>query len=346
MRILHVNWSLNRGGTESLLVDIMNEQVKDHEIWWICINDSIDEILLKYIDSRVHIVKLLRKGGRNPWPIIKLNWYLHKISPDIIHLHQDNIAQLFFCNKKPIVRTLHSTLGNAKDSHLAARLCFISEAVRQYSLFQGFDGDVVYNGIHVEKILCKEKRESKNSIIRIVQVGRLEHIKGQHLLVEAANVLKQRNINNFSIDFIGDGSAFETLQKLISKYELNGCVHLLGAQDRDYVYEHLCDYDLYVQASISEGFGLTIAEGMAAGLPIITSNLEGPMEVIGNGEYGDCFEANNYTSLADKIVEFIEGKILDKTEKAREFLNENFTIQSTVKKYAKIYRKVSSNERF
>ena len=57
-----------------------------------------------------------------------------------------------------------------------------------------------------------------------------------------------------------------------------------GFKSREYVYENLCQYDLYVQPSIFEGFGLTLAEAIAAEVPVITSDLEGPVEVIAGGQ--------------------------------------------------------------
>ena len=53
----------------------------------------------------------------------------------------------------------------------------------------------------------------------------------------------------------------------------------LVKQTQDYVAAHLTDYDLFVQPSRWEGFGLTVAEAMAAGVPVLVSEGQGPAEV-------------------------------------------------------------------
>ena len=53
MRILHVQFSFTTGGTETMLVDIINEQIKTNEVSLLVINDKCNKVLLDKIDSRV-----------------------------------------------------------------------------------------------------------------------------------------------------------------------------------------------------------------------------------------------------------------------------------------------------
>lgn len=337
MKIVHAHWSLNTGGTETMMVDIMNEQSHTNEVWCLILNDEVDEKVKARISPRIQFKCYHRKDKiKGLFDILCFNLDLLRISPDVIHTHGESFPSIIKIPMIPIVLTRHSTLGNGKYCSFADKLCFISNAVRQHSILQGYDGQVVYNGIHADQIIRK-KNFNRNSRFRIIQVGRLEKIKGQHLLLEAAYILRQKGIVDFSIDFIGDGTQYDFLQSIIKKYALENCVSLLGVKDRDYIYSHLCEYDLYVQPSLSEGFGLTIAEAIAASLPVLVSNLPGPMEVIDNGRLGAYFEAGNIESLAKELLNIIQGNVEDKRLSAISYLESNFTIQSTARNYIDVY---------
>ena len=341
MKICHITWALMTGGTETMLVDIMNEQVKEHDVCCIVINDNVSKSVVANIDTQVQIYYLGRKSQPwDVWPFIKLNQLIYKVKPNIIHVHSDKTSRLILTRSIPIIRTLHSTLGNGKESGRYAKICCISEAVRQYSLGQGFDGIVVYNGVKTDNILRKECYTKDASPIRIVQVGRLEKLKGQHLLIEAIRNLKDNGIEDLFVDFIGDGSQKEILLMQIKEAGLEDRIKLLGMKDRSYIYSHLKDYDLFVQPSLSEGFGLTIAEAMIAGVPVICSQLEGPMEVIGHGEYGLSFDSGNVESLIKALQEFKESPSIINVKDAQNFALMNFNITTTASKYIEIYKSI------
>ena len=67
--------------------------------------------------------------------------------------------------------------------------------------------------------------------------------------------------------------------RLTAELHAETYVRFLGKQTQDYVAAHLTDYDLFVQPSRWEGFGLTVAEAMAAGVPVLVSEGQGPAEV-------------------------------------------------------------------
>lgn len=339
MKIVHAHWSLNTGGTENMMIDIMNEQVLNHDVWCLIINDEVDDYVKRRLSPMVHFRCYHRKGGlAGLAKIIKFNYDLLKIHPDVIHTHGEEFPRIIKPHSCPIVLTRHSTLGNGKYLNIPDSICFISKAVRQHSLKQGYDGKIVYNGIPVDKIRMRDLESQQSFPFRIVQVGRLCEIKGQHLLIQAAEQLIKAGYKDFSIDFIGDGDAREVLSGMITEKHLENHISLLGSKDRAYIYEHLCEYDLFVQASLSEGFGLTLAEGVAAGLYVLTCDLEGPMEVIDDGEYGELFVTGNADSLSEQIKRFMQGKVENKRRKAKEYLYKNFTIRSTADKYISVYK--------
>jgi glycosyltransferase involved in cell wall biosynthesis len=258
MNIVHIVWGLGIGGVESMLVDIANYQIESNAVSIIVINDNISPMLQSKVDSRVKICPCRRKvGSKNPFPIIRLNLFLHKIKPDMIHVHMEGIARLIrIKNGTPIIRTIHNITSVSNEYPKFDKLFAISKAVQKRTLGQGFDSKVIYNGIHFDQVATSP--HAMGQTCHIVNVGRLQNDKGQKVLVEAAKILKKQGNIHFTIDFIGGGENETTLKELVNAYNLNDEIHFLGFKSREYVYENLCQYDLYVQPSIFEGFGLTL----------------------------------------------------------------------------------------
>lgn len=154
-------------------------------------------------------------------------------------------------------------------------------------------------------------------------------------------VVNEKNIHNIFVDFIGDGPSYDYLEKLVSKYHIEEYVHFLGGQTRKYIYDKLCNYDLLVQPSISEGFGLTVAEAMAACVPVLVSDVPGTMEVIGKDLYGSHFETENYRKLAECILQIQKEPFnIDQLQKARSYAIANFDISHTAKTYLNEYKRI------
>ena len=120
----------------------------------------------------------------------------------------------------------------------------------------------------------------------------------------------------------------------------------LGLRTRLKTYERLPGYDLLVQPSRYEGFGLTVVEGMAAGLPVLVSNIEGPMEIIDGGRHGFFFQSNDFKYCGDKMIEIMEmsrgPEITKRMCEAYDYAKGRFDIGVTVDKYVQEYRKVIS----
>ena len=343
MRIAHIIWGLGTGGAETMLVDIVNIQVKTETVALAAVNDIVDDLLLQKIDNRC-TVKLLRRkiGSRSPIPWIKLNLFLYSFCPDIIHFHLEGMRKMVF-HPAPKVFTIHNAYSSNKEYPRYQALYAISDGVKDYTKQQGFDAITIWNGIDTSKIKTKNKISlNRNRVFNLVCVGRLRFIhKGQDILVKALKLLQENNLTNFQLDFIGDGESRNDLIKMIFDYGLQDYITLLGQRGRDYVYEHLCDYDLFVLPSRSEGFGLSVAEAMCAKVPVLISDLEGPMGVIDKGRLGLSFIPEDSNDLAQKIKSFIEnGFPNEKVEEAYQFAVKHFDISCTANQYISEYRKV------
>lgn len=139
--------------------------------------------------------------------------------------------------------------------------------------------------------------------------------------------------------FIGDGESMQYLQQLTRQLGVDDHVHFLGKQSQDYIAHHLKDYDLFVQPSRREGFGLTVAEAMAAKVPVLVSSGQGPAEVTENDRFGWVFKNGDERDLADK-VKYISEHYADAVRKADDachHMREHYDVSVTARRYMELY---------
>lgn len=342
MRILHLCWSLTNGGMENMLVDIINYQVEYEDVSLLVINDYIDSSIFDRIDKRCHI-KLLKRtaGSKNPFDLFRLNAFLFLHHYDIVHLHNADVMKYLWI-KRNYVRTVHNTNISEQNYRWHKGIIAISEAVHEDLENRGVHGSfVIDNGVNF-KLIKKQVGKSNQNLFRMVQVSRiLFEQKGQDLLVAALAKIKCGGIGNFELDFIGTGPDEQRLRKLIEDNALQDNVRLLGNQSREYIYNHLCEYNLFVQPSRFEGFGLTVAEAIGANVPVLVSNNEGPLAIIENGKYGFTFKNKSVDDCA-KQIEYIMHNYPKESfmESACKHVLSLYDINVTAQRYLDFYHKI------
>ena len=349
MRVVHVVYGLEFGGIETMLVNIVNEQVSmGHDIHVVCINDTINSDLRESLSSDVKFHNIGRPvGSKNPYYILKFNYKISSISPDVIHIHTSSMIRYFIGKwwRKKMCVTKHD-VHEDKYLHYYSNIYAISEAVKEFVQKEyALNSKVIINGINVQKIKYT-KTTSDSDTLKIVQVSRLNHtIKGQHILIKAIKLVKERGYK-VSLDFIGEGPSMEYLKGLINEYELNEEVKLLGGKSQQYIFENLCNYHLFVQSSINEGFGLTVAEAMAAKVPVLISENQGPLEIIDNGKYGSSFKNGDAEDCAEKIIAFIEQAFSEEMiEEAYKRVEKLYSVRLTAEKYIEEYNSILNTKR-
>ncbi|MDE6536017.1 MAG: glycosyltransferase family 4 protein [Muribaculaceae bacterium] len=338
MKILHVIFTLKTGGLENLLLDIANEQANlGHEVGVLIVNSGSEPELLKRFDSRVRIMQTSRKAGsRNPFPIIRANFAAISFHPDIIHVHNENGVNILIPPlRKKVIHTVHTTGINLRGCQASTPVAAISEAVAEDLMSRcQVKSTVIMNGVKVGDI---SHRSYSDYLVKLVCVGRMDvAVKGQDLLIKAL-----KEFPEMTLTLIGDGADLSAMKDLSVELGVDSRVEFLGALQRSEIYSRLADFDAFVLPSRQEGFGLVVAEAMAAGLPIISVDLPGPMEIIAGGRLGYSFAAGSVESLVEAIKalrdEWPAAQKRALTE-GIDFVNANFSVASTVTNYLKLYQ--------
>ena len=144
----------------------------------------------------------------------------------------------------------------------------------------------------------------KNQPIVLGSLGRLDIEKGFSHLINACRLLKDRGIP-FKCKIGGIGFQEQALKDLAEESGLQSVVEFLGlVTDKDAFFQSI---DLFIVASTSETFGITILEGMKFGKPIISSDIGGPAEILTHNQTGLLVKPACPLSIADAVEQLIHS---------------------------------------
>lgn len=169
------------------------------------------------------------------------------------------------------------------------------------------DIHILTNGIDIREYENIKLYNPKKDINhwQIICVAMLRPLKGIHYLIEAMQYLIRWGYD-IKLVIIGDGEERESLEKLVDNLDLKKYIEFKGIIPHNEVISHLGGSDLFVLPTLQEGFSNVILEGMAAGLPIVSSNIEAIKEIIKDGENGLLVEPKNPHHLAEKIKQLLD----------------------------------------
>lgn len=344
MKIVHVIFQMLTGGAETMLVDIANEQTsRGHEVEILIVNRGEDANVVGALLPAVRVVRFNRKQGAAPLLLMaRLNLYMLRSRPDIVHLHLHKLTGLLRVMRSCTLFTVHDLnvpMTYAARSNMAAISDAVADDVR--SRVAGAKISVVTNGINTEAVRPRPAG-GLHSPARIVQVSRLvSDKKGQDILIEAVAILRGRGYE-VEATFIGGGRDLKKLRRLAETKGVADAVRFTGNMPRREIYAQLADYDLMCHPARFEGFGLTVAEGMAAGLPLVVPQGGGPWEVADCGRLCETFDNGDALSCADAIARVLDNydKALNLAVSAREHVEAQYSVKRMVTDYEAIYRRL------
>lgn len=168
---------------------------------------------------------------------------------------------------------------------------------------------------------------TKEDGIRIISIGRLVHLKGFDIAIDAARILKENKIS-FKWFVIGEGILKEELENMRKKYQLENNFELLGIRENPYPY--LKNADIVVQPSRYEGKSMVLDEAKILCKPIVVTNYETVKDQITENE--GLIVHMDAESLCKGII-----KMIDEHEKYEKFLEKhNYSNENKINDYYKM----------
>lgn len=345
-KVLEVCLSPDLGGLELYMARCSNELSKSFEVSCIVSSNS----KLKDFITNVKKYEVKRKSSFSISTSLKLARLIDKEQIDIIHLHWTKdipivvLAKKFSKRKPKIIQTRHMTMTRFKNDfyhkflykNIDMIICITKALEEQIKKFIPKKirpkTKLLYLGANEIKILSekeiklfKDELKVKDSFM-IGLIGRINEFKGQHLLIEAMKILREKNLNIRSF-IIGHAMSEEYLLKLKQKvkdYDLEEQISFVGFTKEPYKFMQACD--IVLMTSKNETFGLVTIEAMKARTAVIGTNSGGVLEIIDDEKTGLFFENENYEDLALKIEKlYNNSELKQKLAKAgQEKANEYF----------------------
>jgi glycosyltransferase involved in cell wall biosynthesis len=278
---------------------------------------------------------------------------------DLVHLHWTKdlpvavLAKLLSKQKPKLVQTRHMTMTRFKNDfyhkflykNLDAIVC-VTKAVEE-QIVKFIPASVcpkvqtLYLGVSQKRLLNENEIDSFRQKLGINEefivsiVGRINELKGQHLLIEALKILldKGLNVKAYIVGHAMKEEYLQGLQEQVKRLGLKNYVVFTGFSDEASSYMQISD--AVVMASKNETFGLVSVEAMACNTALIASNSGGAVEIIDDNETGLLFEPQNAYDLSKKIELLYNNKEL-KTHLAKQGFKKASDIFNANKQFQKL----------
>ncbi|MDD4689309.1 MAG: glycosyltransferase [Eubacteriales bacterium] len=241
---------------------------------------------------------------------------LSEFKPDIVHSHLDLFYSFLYAifNRKKLIITIHSQPERITNTRLKIFIKILKKMNCLYivgcakcvtdkvkEMWNVKKASTIYNPIN----LCDYNPygQKSDNEFKYIHIGRLHPIKNQSLLLKAfKGVLSE--CPKSSLIIVGDGSMREQLESLSKELDIQGNVKFLG--NRSDIPDLLADANVFVLSSDSECCPMTVLEAISSGIPVVSTDVGGVGEIIGDG--GMLVEKGNVKLLSNAMIEIQKNK--------------------------------------
>jgi glycosyltransferase involved in cell wall biosynthesis len=200
---------------------------------------------------------------------------------------------------------------------------------------------IILNGVIMpDKSVIERRSSNLTSMPRLLSVGSLREAKGFDIAIKAIACIKDE-IESYTI--VGEGEQRQALENIIRQEGLEDKVFLVGWSNC--LRDHYLRSDLQLVPSRWEGFGLVCVEGMAYGLPIVASNVDGLNEVVDQSQASVCLigDYSKPQAWVGPIGEMLSNVRTNRHELAlcSRSQAEKFGVDKMISSYEALYREIT-----
>ena len=358
VRVMHLVYSLRPGGMEFGVVKLVNGLDRRRVQSSIC-STKPAAILKDLVARDVKQFEFDRRDGNDP----KLVWQLYQLfkreRPHVVHTHAwgtllEGLLAARLAGVPVVVHGEHGTLQlkgyqrwvqkaawSATDRVLSVS-SRLAERMAAETSFAAERITTIRNGVDLSRFQSVDRAAARQSIgvgattLVVGTVGRLVPVKDQSTLLEAVSLLRNSGID-VTLVIAGDGPLRGALSQRASALGIANAVSFLG--HRGDVEAVLAALDVFVLSSVSEGLSNTILEAMAAGTPVVATQVGGADELVDDGVTGILVPAASPRAMADALARLLTDHGQRRTMGAagRARVEASFNLDTMIRNYETLY---------
>lgn len=367
--LVYVTNSLDPGGAEKLVVEMSLAFDGEFRVHVLCLDrPGLWAADLQRRGIPVHC--LARRPGLDLRLPLKLARALKGCRADIVHAHQctpwfySALSRLLYRKPRLLIEE-HGREYPEVDNRgrqfvnrllirrLTHRFVAVSEDMKQrLRRFEGLEGEdiqVIYNGVALERRLGQEERESLRRDLGFAAgdfvvgtIGRFDPVKNLSMLVRSlaaarASAPRMRGL------LVGDGPELAAVRALTAELGISDAVVFPGYRpDARRLVQCL---DLFVLSSFSEGASIALLEAVAAGIPVVVTDVGGNVEIVVHDETGWIVPSGSEEALSAAIVRAAGDPELCArlTVAGLRRLEQRFTFDQMLSSYREVYEALLSS---
>lgn len=369
-RIMHVIETLDMGGAENVVANIVNHTSDDFEPIICCVKHSGP--VAKSVGQEIEIIELGKGEGNDLMLPFRMAALFHERQIHVVQIHNwgafcETVVGAVLAQVPRIFQMSHGGLISyppgtkmrflkEKFRHGAERflsnwvngIIAVSDKVRDEIIAAiGIPAEkvtVIHNGVNVSVAIAggMDKKRIELGIKPednvIGSIGRLAVGKNFKYVLECFADLQKQIRGDLKYILIGDGQERQNLETMVKGMSLEKNVFILG--ERTDARDWLGAMDVFVVPSLYEGVSIAILEAMAEKRPVVALRVGGNPEVVLHGETGLLVDKDDREGFIKAIADLLKDHRLRKAmgEKAYAVVEEKYAMPEVIEKYEALYR--------
>lgn len=364
IRVVHVVYTFKTGGMEKGIATLIRQASEGFEHVIVCLHSSGETARL--LPQGTPVKELYKPPGNSPRFLLKLARTLHSFKPAIVHARNwggtDGIIAARLAGMRATIQGEHGweidDPEGLNPKRLKIRRVFdrwtqeytcVSQHLEQWlyqtvkvqkpvtQIYNGVDTELYRPGTDDMKMKVRAELGIAPATFVIGIIGRLDPIKDHPTLIQAVRDLSS-HYPDVKLLIVGEGPERPRLEALQDEH----CLLLGNRLDVPAILQTL---DVFVLPSFNEGISNTILEAMAAGIPVVATDVGGNPELVTDGKTGALLPPQQPQHMAAVLLQYACNPSLRQSYGVcgRAKVMEQFSIQRMIHAYEAVYKRAASH---